>query len=291
MNKIIGMLLGVIIAGSTGAMDRVITAKELIAAARNENKDPLMALIEARADVNKAHKKGWTALMEAASRGRIHHLEALISAGADVDQPNKYGRTALHGAAGQGRLNCVQSLIAAKATVNHQIFDSGIALIEASRGGHLDCVNALIAANADVNEKQLDGSTSLDIAIRSGHIDCVNALIRAHAHVGKEELWEADFANHPPIAERLVEVLLHHPSQLQMASIAALLRRATKHQVCKDHKKLILEAFKEQMYWYNRSNRANFEQSVAGEAVTALPGLPVAGSIKAQLLEKYGPQK
>jgi ankyrin repeat protein len=52
-------------------------------------------LLDAGADVDKAGRRGDTALMRASGRDHAAVVKALLDAGADVNRTNRYGDTAL----------------------------------------------------------------------------------------------------------------------------------------------------------------------------------------------------
>ena len=75
-------------------------------------------LIEKGAVVNKQHKNGKTALMEAANNGHSQIVQMLIDAGADVRIQNKFKWNALMEASHKGHTEVVKQLINADINVN-----------------------------------------------------------------------------------------------------------------------------------------------------------------------------
>ena len=64
-------------------------------AAQKGHAECIKELIAAGADINKANKNGWTALMISAYQGHLESLKELITAGSEVEKQNKLGDTAL----------------------------------------------------------------------------------------------------------------------------------------------------------------------------------------------------
>jgi hypothetical protein len=109
------------------------------------------ALLDAGADVNHAYKDGgWTALMMASSQGRRAVVAALLAApGIDVNKADRKGRTALMVAIRERHTAVVKMLLAAGASVNQADKDGDTALMKASE--HAEIMRILLAngANAD----------------------------------------------------------------------------------------------------------------------------------------------
>jgi len=99
-------------------------------------------------DINAKDKKGHTALMHAASSGKVDIAKLLLDAGSDVNAKNKRHRTAL---------------------------------MIAAWHGYIDMAEFLIDAGADVNLKDKDGETALWITIVNGEKRIACMLLMAGA--------------------------------------------------------------------------------------------------------------
>ena len=102
----------------------------------------LELLLDAGADVSKAHADGFTALLGAVSHDRAC-LEPLLRAGANTDAQDRNGETALIQAAGSGRKDIVEKLLAFgadRALIDHR---GMTALQHAEEGGHSKIVSLL----------------------------------------------------------------------------------------------------------------------------------------------------
>ena len=111
-------------------------------AAKNEQMAVLRVLLAAGADKEAREKDGWTALVYAASLGKVEPLACLLAAGADVNVRSTAGRSAC---------------------------------FIAAREGHADAVAALIAAGADVTVVDNESATALSVA----KTERIRSLLRA----------------------------------------------------------------------------------------------------------------
>ena len=127
-------------------------------------------------------------IVEAVDAGP-NFVEELVVAGADIEAVDSVGLTALLYAATQGRLDVVKTLIALGAEVNAAPGSlvsplSGCVLTRSYK--HLDVTQALINAGADVNapSRTEDGrptETFLMAAASSGNLEAVAMLLQAEA--------------------------------------------------------------------------------------------------------------
>lgn len=140
-------------------------------------------LINAGADVNRANRKGYSALMAAAEMGNTRVVLLLIVAGADVNYANSAGDTAVLCAAFKGRTQCLRVLMAGGANANARDISNKNAIFMAAWGGQCDVLPDLVKAGVDVNIADKDGLTPLMRAVKSGHTEFVKQLISAGADV------------------------------------------------------------------------------------------------------------
>ena len=205
----------------------------LMYAAAGGHIDTLNALLEAGAEVDKAHMQGGTALMEAATKGDMPCIEALLKAGANPTVKDQDNVTALMSAASQGHGEAA-ALFASKGVNADALASSGgSALMFAAAGGHADAVAALIKLGVDVNkavsasadyiqkvaeaiaegqdvEPHKDGVTSLMLAAHGGFGDVVDMLLEAGAKVelaDDEDMTALIYSiqeNHGSVAEKLI---------------------------------------------------------------------------------------
>jgi serine/threonine-protein phosphatase 6 regulatory ankyrin repeat subunit B len=153
-------------------------------------------LVAAGADLNVIDATGSTALMEAASKGRLAIVQVLLAANANVNiAPAAWhtkknagaivpvlqyssGPTALTAAVISGRADVVQALLAAHADPNPRSSEEYAPLTIAASKGRADLVRMLLHAKADVNAMEPDGSTALSAALKNGH-EQVAGILRA----------------------------------------------------------------------------------------------------------------
>lgn len=120
-------------------------------------------------------KDGETALMSAASWGRVDAVLALVEAGADARVVDQVGSTALMRAAMHGRAACVEALLSASdARAVDQ--DGCEALALAAAGGHAACVRLLLPASSP-RAFDSTGRTALMRAAGANSKECVEALL------------------------------------------------------------------------------------------------------------------
>lgn len=180
--------------------------KALIEAARKGRAGALAKRLAEGADPSARDDWGCTALMWAASEGRVKALKILMpisdcrasdrkgftalmkSAGLDNPEclmnllPNSNleakchkGKTALTEAAMMGAARAMDALLAAGANPRH-VEDSGMTpLMQAARAGHLAIVKRL-APISDARARDADGWNAMMWAARWGRLDCVEHL-------------------------------------------------------------------------------------------------------------------
>jgi len=161
-----------------------------------------------------------TSLMVASARGNKDVVLALLEAGADVDIENSFGWTALMGAASYGRAEIQEILLDHKADPNAKFWNGYTPLMLSVRHGPVQTVERLIDAGADVNavsvgdrpdqEKAYDGTTALHEAIMAKKPEIVDLLIRKGADVNRADrryqtpLYAAVIAEQEDIVRRLI---------------------------------------------------------------------------------------
>jgi ankyrin repeat protein len=126
----------------------------LIDAAKADNRQAALALIEQRVNVNAAAPDGATALIWAAHNSDSELVARLLQAGADAKAHNQFGATPMSEAA----------------------FNGDVAIIE-----------ALLKAGADPDSPGADGQTALMLVARTSNIAAARLLIEHGAHVNARE--------------------------------------------------------------------------------------------------------
>ena len=176
-------------------------------ALEHSDRDVVMSLLNAGADINVLYPLNRGPLHIATLRGFDEIVRALITAGADIDAVDQFGQTALHLAIRNRHEEIVDILLAAGAAVNcrdahgrtplHLALHHGparLVVILHARGavadwnplhwaamrGNLHLVQALIAAGADC-EAVHRGRTPIEWASSHGHGAIVRALLDAGA--------------------------------------------------------------------------------------------------------------
>lgn len=121
------------------------------------------------------------ALMDAAGQGHEAVVEALVQAGAAVDAQDNNGLTALVHAATNGRLTVVQVLAPGAYRKSGQLED--MAFIQAMYNSHMDVIKAMLEAGANP-DLALDHTATTVImwAVGEGRVKMVETLLEAGAN-------------------------------------------------------------------------------------------------------------
>jgi ankyrin repeat protein len=166
----------------------------VVAAAENQNREAVRALIQQRADVNATQPDGATALAWASHWNDMEMADLLIAAGADVNAANDYGVTPLALAVNNRSVAMVQKLLKAGADPNARLWTGESPLMTAAMHGEMEIAKLLVAAGADVNAVEpRRGQTALMWAIAYDHPDVARLLIENGADVrARTHRYEAE---------------------------------------------------------------------------------------------------
>ncbi|XP_018044615.1 PREDICTED: kinase D-interacting substrate of 220 kDa isoform X1 [Atta colombica] len=172
-------------------------------------------LINHGADVNAEDADNWTALLCAAKEGHTEICLELLEHGADLEHRDMGGWTALMWATYKGKSTTVTMLLGRGADVNaHGNFHIS-SLVWAAGRGYTDIVKDLIAHGAKVNVGDKYGTTALIWASRKGNIEIVDNLLKAGANVDTAGMYSwtalvvATLGNHVEVVSLLLE---HKPN-------------------------------------------------------------------------------
>lgn len=183
----------------------------LIATHRGAKPGTIKAMQKAGADIDAADALGRTALMHAATLGRLPSAKLLLDCGAHVDKVDTTGDSALMTAAFLGYDEVVRLLLAHGANADMRNAYGQTALLSAARmanrngnalakrfyPGYVRTVRALLANGAKPNLADANGHTPLMPAAYRGNTEIVVDLLKRHADVnardnkGKTALQEA----------------------------------------------------------------------------------------------------
>ncbi|XP_076293167.1 ankyrin repeat-rich membrane spanning isoform X2 [Lasioglossum baleicum] len=172
-------------------------------------------LVNHGADVNAEDGDNWTALLCAAKEGHTDVCLELLEHGADLEHRDMGGWTALMWATYKGRSPTVTMLLGRGADVNaHGNFHISSLLWAAGRG-YPDIVKDLIAHGAKVNVGDKYGTTALVWASRKGNVEIVDTLLKAGANVDTAGMYSwtallvATLGNH---VDAVLLLLEHKPN-------------------------------------------------------------------------------
>ncbi|KAH0569139.1 kinase D-interacting substrate of 220 kDa B isoform X2 [Cotesia glomerata] len=140
-------------------------------------------LINHGADVNAEDADNWTALLCAAKEGHTEVCLELLEHGADLEHRDLGGWTALMWASYKGHLATVTLFLSRGADVNAHGNYHISSLLWAAGRGHVEIVKQLVVNGAKVNVGDKYGTTALIWASRKGNLEIVDTLLRAGANV------------------------------------------------------------------------------------------------------------
>ncbi|XP_058207300.1 protein VAPYRIN-like [Rhododendron vialii] len=155
--------------------------------------DPTVGSMDrGRSAIHVARDKGHTevvnilergeAVLEAARRGDLNHLESLLDRDASVSFRDQYGLTALHVAAFKGHKDAVMMLVElGSAELECRDHEGHTPLHLAVEGGHAEMVEVLVNRGANVNASSKKGATPLYLARAMGYDDISQFLVDSGA--------------------------------------------------------------------------------------------------------------
>ncbi len=197
---------------------------QLAKAASRGDRQRVVELLEAGAEVNARDARGKTALITVAYFGHKDIAKVLIAKGADVNAKDTRGETPLIGAAMSGRKEIVELLIAKGADVNARDRHGRTPLIRAATSGHEEIAKVLMAKGAAVDARDALGRTPLYFAAEQGRTEVVELLLASGANVNAESrggttpLHRA--CNLP--SKRIAEILLKQGAKVNTRSNAGI---------------------------------------------------------------------
>ncbi|TGZ46633.1 Uncharacterized protein DBV15_04030 [Temnothorax longispinosus] len=172
-------------------------------------------IINHGADVNAEDADNWTALLCAAKEGYTEICLELLEHGADLEHRDMGGWTALMWATYKGKSATVTMLLGRGADVNaHGNFHIS-SLVWAAGRGYTDIVKDLIAHGAKVNVGDKYGTTALVWASRKGNVEIVDMLLKAGGNVDTAGMYSwtalvvATLGNYVEVVSLLLE---HKPN-------------------------------------------------------------------------------
>lgn len=173
------MLTRILILGLCGAGLAVAADASLADAARNGNREAVLALLRQKADVNAAQGDGATALHWAAFHDDIEMVKALLAAGANPKAATREGAiTPLSMACNNGSAAVIEALLKAGADANEKNANGTTALMTAASSGSVDALRVLLDHGADVHAKEFaHGQTALMFAAALDRTAAVQFLL------------------------------------------------------------------------------------------------------------------
>ena len=181
-----GFLAGSLLAAFLSVASVVAASPDLqlVDAAKNQDREAVQSLLQAKVDVNTPQGDGATAVAWAAHWDDLAMADLLIQAGANVNAANDYGVTPLWLACNNRSLAMVEKLLQAGANANASVWTGETLLMTASSTGDVAIVRALLDHGADINAREPErGQTALMWAIAEGYPAIARLLIERGADV------------------------------------------------------------------------------------------------------------
>lgn len=141
----------------------------------------LTQLVAAGADINRRNKDGATALLIAAQKGRLDHIEFYASLGADIHSEDKCGITPLKIALSDG--NMLEHMIS---RMNVNSLDSGgntplhVAIMA---GASVEETKYILSLMDDVNARNREGNNALYLAVLKHNQKVIEILLERNADI------------------------------------------------------------------------------------------------------------
>lgn len=144
----------------------------------------VLALLEARADLQQEGSFGDFPLLVAACLGHCSTVKLLLEARADAQQRDS---AALRIAIRTGRDTCVSPLLEARADLQHEDSTGDFALLCGARTGRTSCIKMLLDSRADPQQRGSKGEFPLLAAAETGSVASVGLLLEARADPLQQE--------------------------------------------------------------------------------------------------------
>lgn len=206
---LLGMGCGMLLAAGTAAAN---PQEDLIDAAVDGESSDIEAAVEAGANVNEAHKGGWTALMIAAELNDAEVVGKLLEEGAKIDAKRQQsGFTPLMVAAEHNDPEVIKTLIEAGADIEARDNENWTALMLAAAWNEPAAAQVLLDAGANTEARTNNGSTALMFAARNNNEAMIETLIDGGADVNAQNGWgfsilmAASYANEPQVVDTLLQ--------------------------------------------------------------------------------------
>ena len=185
----------------------VVADEALLRAAKRQDFDTVMALVESGVNINSPSADGTTLLHWAVFHENYAMVELLIRREANVNSRNEYGASPVSEAAAVGNTRMLKLLLDAGADVESENQEGQTALMSVARTGNTEAASLLISLGADPNAVEgWGGQTALMWAAARRHPGMVRLLVDNGAIVDKRAVtrdWERRVTAEPRVKEML----------------------------------------------------------------------------------------
>ena len=185
------------------ASEQAHAGQQLVLAGRVGDDDMVKALLtrsDTKVFLDQQDESGSSALMYAASNGRIEAVRVLLAKGANPNMQNRGGATALIWASYNNQYDVAKFLLEHGADPNLQAVDGFTALMAAGSNGRTRIAKLPLEHGADPRLQTIQGGTALTLAVDCCHRELADVLRQAvkqkASDAGKPWTERADDKDH-----------------------------------------------------------------------------------------------
>jgi ankyrin repeat protein len=146
-------------------------------AARYGYLESMVAILEAKGDVNGCTKSGSSPIFAAAANGHSACITQLVLFGGDTNMFKNNGASPICAAAEKGHADCIRTLVISRGDVNACTNDGASPVYHAAANGHVACILELVSSGGDVNKCNYQNASPIWVAAENGHAACITQLV------------------------------------------------------------------------------------------------------------------
>lgn len=157
------------------------------------------------------NREGQSALIAAATTGKIDFMRCALEKAANIDEKDSFGNTLLLNAVKNGQSSIGLFLLEKGANADEMDTNGEMILLHASKSGAIDIVLKLLEKGVELDKKNPKGETALIIAARNGHAELALKLIEHGAKLDEQNgfgltaLMEAAAKGDKTLVRKLIE--------------------------------------------------------------------------------------
>lgn len=171
--------------------DCATTGDKYVEAAADGDLAEMEAISQKKGDqINAREERNWTALIAAASTGKLEVVKYLVQKKAKLNLRTNLGDTAIYRASANGHTEIVKFLLESGANPNIRDKKGDSCLMKAASKGNIDIMRLLLEAKVNPNEVRIpgiDGTTALMAAVQEDRTEAIKLLIKYKADVNARD--------------------------------------------------------------------------------------------------------